>query len=100
LVTEPKNLELEHCRFSGVNNLTVGLSKIFQSRSTNVWYKECTETIHETQHISTVTGYGVVNKGSFPEGWNFYFHHHIYTNSGTHPIFNLTGPGISSIGKK
>jgi len=78
--------------FSGVNNL----SKIFQSRSINVWYKECMEKIHEPQDISTMTGYGLVDKGSIPKGWDFYFHHHIYTNSATQPNFNLTGPGISS----
>jgi hypothetical protein len=86
--------------FSGVNNLTVGLTKIFQSRSTNVWYKECTENTHEPQHISTMTNYGLVDKVSIPEGWDFYFHHQIYSNSGTHPIFNLTGPGISFPGTK
>jgi len=47
-----------------------------------------------------MTGYGLVDKGSIPEGWDFYFHHHIYTNSGTHPVFNLTDPGISSPGTK
>jgi hypothetical protein len=62
--------------------------------------EKCTQTTHEAQHISTMTGYGLVDKGSIPEGWDFYFHHHTYTNSGTHPIFNLTGPGISSPGKK
>jgi len=86
--------------FSGVSNLTVSLSKIFQSRSTNVSDKESTEKTHEPQHISTMTGYGLVDKGSIPEGWDFYFHHHIYTNSGTHPVFNLTDPGISSPGTK
>jgi hypothetical protein len=86
--------------FSGVNNLRVSLSKIFQSRSTNIWYKECLETTHEPQKISTMTGQGMVDKGSVPKGWDFYFHHHIYTNSGTHPIFNLTGPGIFSLGTK
>jgi len=86
--------------FSGVNNLTVHLSKIFQNRSTNVCYKECTEKTHEPQHIITMTGYGQVDKGSIPKGWDFYFHHHIYTNSGTHPVFNPTGPGISSPGTK
>jgi len=47
-----------------------------------------------------MTGYVLVDKGSIPEGWDFYFHHHIYTNSGTHPVFNLIGPAIYSLGTK
>jgi hypothetical protein len=47
-----------------------------------------------------MTGYGLDDEGSIPDGWDFYLHHHIHTSSGTHPIFNLTGVGISSPGVK
>jgi len=51
---------------------------------------------HEPQHISTMTGYGLVDKGSIPRAGNF------IVNITSTPTLgpNLTGPGISPPGTK